>query len=115
MSNYENKNDSKYKSEFVDSWAVKAVPEYDFIAAKIHVKAEEFVDFLRKHKEHIKENNGFCTVDILWGKSDPNKMYAKFTKLNKQAAKSEVKEVKASEFMPDREFVKEKPGEVLPF
>ena len=111
----ESKNESKYESEFVDSWAVKDVPDRDFVVSKVHVKAAEFVDFLRKHKDHIKENNGFCTVDILRGKKDPNKMYAKFTKLNKQAAKSEVKEVKSSEFMPDREFVKEEPGDVLPF
>ena len=32
-------------------------------------------------------------------------MYAKFTKINKQALKSETKKVETSEFMPDREEV----------
>ena len=50
---------SKYESEFVNSFVVKDEPKYDWIAAKLHIKASEFSDFMNKHKEHIAENNGF--------------------------------------------------------
>lgn len=95
-------NSNKYESEFVNSFVVKDEPKYDWIAAKLHIKATEFVDFLRKHKEHINENNGFMSIDILRAQKDRTKMYAKFTKINKQALKSETKKVETSDFMPDR-------------
>ncbi|NDG52017.1 MAG: hypothetical protein EBY39_03175 [Flavobacteriia bacterium] len=105
---------SKYESEFVNSFVVKDEPKYEWIAAKLHIKASEFVDFLRKHKDHINENNGFMSIDILRAQKDRNKMYAKFTKINKQALKDEpTKKVETSEFMPDREAVKN--DEDLPF
>jgi len=95
-------NNSKYESEFVNSFVVKDEPKFDWIAAKLHIKATEFVDFLRKHKDHINENNGFMSIDILRAQKDNTKMYAKFTKINKQALKSETQKVETSEFMPDR-------------
>ena len=70
---------SKYKSEFVNSFVVKDEPKYEWIAAKLHIKASEFVDFLRKHKDHINENNGFMSIDILRAQKDRNKMYANKT------------------------------------
>ena len=73
----------------------------------------EFVDFLRKHKEHINENNGFMSIDILRAQKDRTKMYAKFTKINKQALRDEPKKVETSEFMPDR--VEANNDEDLPF
>jgi|TARA_R100001460_G_scaffold22235_6_gene45233 hypothetical protein len=96
---------TKYESEFVNSFVVKDEPKFDWIAAKLHIKASEFVDFLRKHKDHIKANNGFMSIDLLRAQKDRTKMYAKFTKINKQALKSETKKVETSEFMPDREEV----------
>tara|TARA_R110000764_G_scaffold191823_2_gene277120 strand:+ start:219 stop:539 length:321 start_codon:yes stop_codon:yes gene_type:complete len=97
---------SKYESEFVNSFVVKDEPKYDWIAAKLHIKASEFSDFMNKHKEHIAENNGFLSVDILRAQKDPSKMYAKFTKINKQAMNAPQTKVETADFMPDREPAK---------
>ena len=97
---------SKYESEFVNSFVVKDEPKYDWITAKLHIKASEFVDFLKKHRDHINENNGFMSIDLLRAQKDPSKMYAKFTKINKQALTDQPKKVETSEFMPDREPAK---------
>jgi hypothetical protein len=94
---------SKYESEFVNSLVVKDEAKYNWIVAKLHIKAEEFKDFITKHKDHIAENNGFLSIDLLRGQKDPSKMYAKFTKINKQALQDSPKKMVASnEFMPDR-------------
>ena len=106
---------SKYESEFVNSFVVKDEPKYDWIAAKLHIKASEFSDFMNKHKEHIAENNGFLSVDILRAQKDPSKMYAKFTKINKQGMTEQPKKVETSEFMPDREPAKASTENDLPF
>jgi hypothetical protein len=108
-----NNTNSKYQSEFVNSFVVRDEPKYDWITAKLHIKASEFVEFLKKHKEHINENNGFMSIDILRAQKDRTKMYAKFTKINKQALKAEQQKVETSEFMPDRQAVKN--DEDLPF
>lgn len=104
---------NKYESEFVNSFVAKDEPKYDWIVAKLHIKATEFVDFLRKHKDHINQNNGFMSIDILRAQKDRTKMYAKFTKINKQALKSDTQKVETSEFMPDR--VEADNNEDLPF
>ena len=69
-------------------------------------------DFIKKYESHIEENNGFLSIDVLRAQKDPSKMYAKFTKINKQAGQQEVKKVAMAEFMPDREATKE---DDLPF
>lgn len=94
---------SKYESEFVNSFVVKDEPKYDWVVSKLHIRASEFVDFLKKHEEHIKQNNGFMSIDLLRAQKDPSKMYAKFTKLNKQSVNTETKKVAMSDFMPDRD------------
>jgi hypothetical protein len=53
------------------------------------------------------------SIDILRAQKDRTKMYAKFTKINKQALKAEQQKVETSEFMPDRQTVKN--DEDLPF
>tara|TARA_R100000951_G_scaffold11803_1_gene9678 strand:- start:6623 stop:6943 length:321 start_codon:yes stop_codon:yes gene_type:complete len=97
---------SKYESEFVNSFVVKDEPKYDWIAAKLHIKASEFSDFMNKHKDHIAENNGFLSVDILRAQKDRTKMYAKFTKINKQAISAPETKINTADFMPDREPAK---------
>jgi hypothetical protein len=94
---------SKYESEFVNSFVVKDEPKYDWIAAKLHIKASEFSDFMNKHKDHIAENNGFLSIDLLRAQKDPSKMYAKITKINKKALQDQPKAVASSDFMPDRQ------------
>ena len=98
---------SKYESEFVNSFVCRDEPKYDWIVAKLHIKTSEFKDFIKKYESHIEENNGFLSIDVLRAQKDPSKMYAKFTKINKQAGQQEVKKVAMAEFMPDREATKE--------
>ena len=52
-------------------------------------------------------------MDILRAQKDPSKMYAKFTKINKQALSAPQTKVETSDFMPDREPVKA--SDDLPF
>ena len=103
---------SKYESEFVNSFVCRDEPKFDWIVTKLHIKTSEFKDFIKKYESHIEENNGFLSIDILRAQKDPSKMYAKFTKINKQAGQQEVKKVAMAEFMPDREATKE---DDLPF
>lgn len=94
---------SKYESEFVNSFVCKDEPKFDWIVAKLHIRATEFQDFIKKHQSHIDENNGFLSIDVLRAQKDRSKMYAKFTKLNKQALQDQPKTVASSDFMPDRQ------------
>lgn len=71
--------------------------KYDFIVANLHFNVKEFSEFLIEHRDYIESNNGWLTVDVMKSKKDPDKVYAKYTKMEKR------EEVKASNHMPDRE------------
>jgi len=106
---------NKYESEYVNSFVVRDEPRLDWVVCKVHIKAVDFVDFLNKQKDYLQNNNGFITIDLLRAQKDRNKMYAKFTKINKSATKEEVKKVETSDFMPDRETSTSEGTDDLPF
>ena len=106
---------NKYESEYVNSFVVRDEPRLDWVVAKVHIKAVDFVDFLNKHKDYLKVNNGFITIDLLRAQKDRNKMYAKFTKINKSQTKDEVSKVETNDFMPDRDNAKVGEQDDLPF
>jgi len=88
----------EYVSEYVNC-IIPKLNERDFVHLDLHIKAQEFADFVTKHKQHIEQSNGFVSLSIFKALKDPNKLYTKFTKL------VEVKEdvVTHKEQMPDRD------------
>lgn len=88
----------KYIHKYVDSVVAKSEPKYDWVITKLHIKAADFVDFLKAHKTHIENNNGFMSFDILSSSKDPSKHYARYTEI-----KHEPEPVTAAAQMPDRE------------
>lgn len=88
----------KYEHKYVNSVVAKSEPKYDWVITKLHIRAAEFVDFLKAHKPQIEKNNGFLSFDILSSSKDPSKYYARYTEI-----KEEPEPVTAAAQMPDRE------------
>ena len=80
--------------------------KFDFIVTNLHFNVKEFSEFLIEHRDYIESNNGWLTVDVMKSKKDPDKIYAKFTKMERRA------EVSSSNHMPDREVVKQEESDV---
>tara|TARA_B100000900_G_C20345463_1_gene620004 strand:- start:132 stop:422 length:291 start_codon:yes stop_codon:yes gene_type:complete len=90
---------NKYEHKYVNSVVAKEEPRFDWVVTKLHIKAAEFVDFLKAHKQDIETNNGFFSFDILKSSKDPSKYYARHTKINKEVQEP----VTASQQLPDRQ------------
>lgn len=91
------------KTQFVESIWVKE-GKYDFIVANLNVNAKGLVEFFKKNAEHIKENNGYITIELLRARSDRSKIYAKHTPFTPKP------KVEASEHMPDRQMADKEPA-----
>jgi hypothetical protein len=81
--------------------------KFEFIALNLAINVKEFSNFLIEHRDYIEANKGWLNIDIMKSKKDADKLYAKFTKLEKRA------EVKAVNHMPDRETTQQ--ANDLPF